>query len=77
MLGGRLSEAERLFARAVDLNPKRVSYRLYYAEVLLKISGRNKKRAIFQLEAGLKIVPTGEAMREIQDRIRQKLESLR
>jgi|GEM_PF-1172608 len=77
VLGGRLSEAERLFARAVELNPKRVSYRLYYAEALLKISGRNKKRATLQLEAGLKIVPTSDGMREIQDRIRQKLESLR
>jgi len=77
MMGGRLSEAERLFARAVDLNPKRVSYRLYYAEALLKISGRNKRRAVAQLEEGLKITPTSDGMREIQDRIRQKLESLR
>jgi len=77
VLGGRLSEAEKLFARAVELGPKKVSYRLYYAEALLKISGRNRKRAIAQLEAGLKIVPTSEGMREIQDRIRQKLESLR
>ena len=76
-LGGRLNEAEKLFARAVELSPKKVSYRLFYAEALLKISGRNKRRAIAQLEEGLKITPTSEGMREIQVRIRQKLESLR
>ncbi len=55
--GGRNSEVEPNILKAITLEPNTVIHRMEYANALMKVSQRNKKRAIAQLEIGVKFTP--------------------
>ncbi|MFN8508977.1 MAG: hypothetical protein U0Z75_00140 [Deinococcaceae bacterium] len=55
--GGRNSEVEPNIQKALALEPGVIIHRLEYANALMKVSQRNRKKAIGQLEIAVKLTP--------------------
>jgi len=55
--GGSSSQVEVNILRAIELEPTTIIHRIEYANALLKLSKRNKRRAVEQLEQAVKFTP--------------------
>lgn len=55
--GGRSGEVEPNCNQAIRIEPNVLTHRLEYANALMKVSKRNKRKAIAQLEIAVKLTP--------------------
>jgi len=55
--GGSSNQVEVNILRAIELEPTTIIHRIEYANALLKLSKRNKRRAVDQLEQAVKFTP--------------------
>ena len=55
--GGSSNQVEVNILKAIELEPTVIIHRIEYANALLKLSKRNKKRAVDQLEQAVKFTP--------------------
>ncbi len=55
--GGSSSQVEVNILKAIELEPTTIIHRVEYANALLKLSKRNKRRAVDQLEQAVKFTP--------------------
>jgi tetratricopeptide (TPR) repeat protein len=77
IMGGRNSEALKYSAEAVQIKPDCIACRQVYAESLIKVSNRNKGKAIAQLEAALKIKTNDDNDKKMLEVVKQRLSELR
>lgn len=55
--GGSSNQVEVNILKAIELEPTTIIHRIEYANALLKLSKRNKRRAVDQLEQAVKFTP--------------------